>query len=492
MPNDSKRLKAFDARKLMEIAIEVMRESIPEERDDIKVPPAVGAVVWFPAEKRFETAYRGELRDGDHGEYTLLERKLGNRKLDGCVLFTTLEPCMERNPPKLCCARRVILSRIKKVYVGIEDPDITVDGKGIELLRSKGIDVEMFDRDLQEVIEQVNKQFIANANERKEVKEVERPTSFLETSAPNVDSLTLSDDALLAFCKAAAIPEVISSHAFKQRLQRLRVLDEKGAPTNNGVILFGREPRESIHEAGVLLTLLYSDGTDESENLDGPQVFVPAQLLERLKNKFPKPDDRSNAYRKDKDTSYFQLVREGIVNAIVHRDYTVSGAKIQVSATLDTVTIKSPGAPVAPITMKQLKSLNAPMRSRNPTLHYVFSRMKLAEERGLGLKSMRDAAEQAGLPRPEFSWEEPYLVLRLYRSTNAAESCLPRDIRAELNGAEIAGYEWMKTKGWITSPEYAQSQGLERRSASLHLKKFFDLGIVERQGRGRASKHRAK
>jgi predicted HTH transcriptional regulator len=41
--------------------------------------------------------------------------------------------------------------------------------------------------------------------------------------------------------------------------------------------------------------------------------------------------------------------------------------------------------------------------------------MELAEERGLGLKSMRTRATEAGLPLPKFSYHAPYLDLILYR-----------------------------------------------------------------------------
>lgn len=71
--------------------------------------------------------------------------------------------------------------------------------------------------------------------------------------------------------------------------------------------------------------------------------------------------------------------------------------------TPDTIVIKSPGGPVEPITLEQLQSFNAPMLSRNPTLHYVFGKSELAEERGLGLKTMRESATQAGLPLPKLS-----------------------------------------------------------------------------------------
>ena len=61
-------------REYMELSIEEMRKSIQEEREDGKVSPQVGAVLVKP-NGDFVTAYRGELRDGDHAEYTLLERK---------------------------------------------------------------------------------------------------------------------------------------------------------------------------------------------------------------------------------------------------------------------------------------------------------------------------------------------------------------------------------------------------------------------------------
>jgi ATP-dependent DNA helicase RecG len=82
----------LDPRKLMEQALEVMRLSIAEPRTDGKANPLVGAVLWKP-DRTVETACRGELRDGDHAEYALLERKNREKKLDRAALFATLEPC---------------------------------------------------------------------------------------------------------------------------------------------------------------------------------------------------------------------------------------------------------------------------------------------------------------------------------------------------------------------------------------------------------------
>ena len=73
-----------------------------------------------------------------------------------------------------------------------------------------------------------------------------------------------------------------------------------------------------------------------------------------------------------------------------------------------------------PITLEHLKRFTAPMLSRNPKSHYVFSRMGMAEEMGFGLKLLKNRAEQLALPLPRYSWENPYLVLTLYRSPEAS------------------------------------------------------------------------
>ncbi len=124
--------KKFDSRALMELAVQVMNDSLAERRGDGKTSPLVGAVLW-KTDGTTGTACRGELRDGDHAQFTLLERKNRSEKLDDAELFGTLEPCAPgaRRKPKLSCAERILLARIKEVWVGVEDPDPTVDRKGI-------------------------------------------------------------------------------------------------------------------------------------------------------------------------------------------------------------------------------------------------------------------------------------------------------------------------------------------------------------------------
>ena len=190
--------KKYTDKELMQMAIDVMNKSVNEPRPDGKVSPKVGAVLLFP-DGRIETAFRGELREGDHAEFTLIERKLAQENLEGSVLFTTLEPCVERNSPKVPCCRRTTNARIKKVFVGISDPDPTVDGKGIKHLELHGVEVKWFDSEFRKVIQEENKAFLNQAIERKQNTKKEDLRNSIELAIPTYDSSKFSEKALKKF-----------------------------------------------------------------------------------------------------------------------------------------------------------------------------------------------------------------------------------------------------------------------------------------------------
>lgn len=488
----------LDPRTLMNQAIEVMRQSVSEPRADGKPSPLVGVVLLKP-DGTVETACRGELRYGDHAEYTVLERKNRDCKLDGAVLFATLEPCApgSRRHPKLDCAERIVLARIKEVWIGIEDPDPTVDRKGIKHLQDSGVTVRMFDRDLQELILDENKAFIAQAVERAAAaREEKKPKTItlspLESVFAAAETKDFSTDAIEQYRAIAKIGDEVGSPAFNRRLVQQGLLKQENGrltPTGFGLLLFAKEPRTIMPQAGLLGTIHFPDGTEEPKDFDGPQVLTPGQALQWLRDKLPNPIVRSEARRREANEALFELVREGIVNALVHRDYGIEGAKCQLVGTADTITVKSPGEPVRPITLEQMQSFTAPMLSRNPVLHYVFARMGLAEERGLGLKSMKNRAQQAGLPLPRYSLDAPYLVLTVYRSPAAAVSDLKGEVLEALSKAERSGWEWLATKQTVTSSEYAAAMKVPNRTALNHIRHFTELGLVRKLGSGPATRY---
>lgn len=490
--------RRLDARKMMEMAVDIMSHSVSERRDDGKAIPVVGAVL-VKQDGSVESASRGELRDGDHAEFALLERKNRSSKLDGAVLFSTLEPCApgSRRHPKLGCAERIVLARIKEVWIGIEDPDPTVDRKGIKYLQDSGVKVHLFDRDLQEIIQEKNRNFIDQAEDRAAAAregKTSKPIilSGLEAALASTNLQDFQKKALEAYRASAGITEKVATTPFNRRLLLQGLLQEqhgKLVPTGFGLLLFGKEPRSRMSQAGLLGTIHFADGTEETRDFDGPAVFAPEQALQWLKDKLPNPIDRTRAQRREVNATLFELLREGIVNALVHRDYGIAGAKCQLVVRPEKILVMSPGLPVEPITMGQLQAFDAPMLSRNPALHFVFAKMKLAEERGLGLKSMRLRAAEAGLPLPEYSYKAPYVVLTLYREAKAAIPVTRGNILAELSEAERAGWDWLVTRETITTAEYQKVMNLPNRTAKNHLRKLTGLGLLKMVGAARATRY---
>ena len=483
-----------DPRKLMELAIKVMQESVPEPRADGKASPLVGAVLWKP-DGTVDTAYRGELRDGDHAEFTLLERKNRDKKLDGCKLFATLEPCAQgaRSHRKLPCAERIVLARIKEVWVGITDPDPKVDRKGIKYLQDNGVTVNMFDRDLQDLIHDTNKDFIAQALDRAEESR-KKPgvttLSSLENAFTKGTPDDLSSDALDQYRTTAKISGDIA--AFNRRLVQqglLKEQDKRLIPTGFGMLLFGKEPRVAMPQAGLLATIHHSPTSEETENFEGSMVLIPDRVEKWLSEKLPNIIDRSQMQRTAVPPVPFEMVREAVVNALIHRDYDIRAAKCQLVIDANTIVVKSPGAPLPPITLKQLQEFKAPMLSRNPELHYVFARMGMAEERGLGIKTLQNRANELGLPLPKYSFEDPYLVLTIYRTKVSATLTLGLKILNALNKDERAGWEFLSRHTFITTKAYAEHMGFDTRKAQRHFRRFVDLGLLKRFGEGPASEY---
>lgn len=143
------------------LAIEEAKKSVAE---DDRPHPKVGAVVVKDG-KVLTKAHRGE-NPKSHAEYIALEEKLSSETLAGATVYTTLEPCTKRNPPKICCAQRLVDRRVARVFIGMLDPNADIRGLGEQLLSDAGIDTQLFPRDLKVQVEEMNRAFIRDQKEK--------------------------------------------------------------------------------------------------------------------------------------------------------------------------------------------------------------------------------------------------------------------------------------------------------------------------------------
>ncbi|WP_297983812.1 ATP-binding protein, partial [uncultured Methanobrevibacter sp.] len=96
----------------------------------------------------------------------------------------------------------------------------------------------------------------------------------------------------------------------------------------------------------------------------------------------------------------FEAIREALVNALAHRDYTIQTASITFYIYPDRIEIKSPGRLVYPLKVSELEE-NKPIH-RNETLSRIFSKTIYMEHVGTGIKRMKDEMKRFGLEEPEF------------------------------------------------------------------------------------------
>lgn len=472
----------------MELAIKVMNDSIQEPRDD-KVSPKVGAVLIKP-DGSTETASRGELREGDHAEFTLLERKNRAIPLNGSILFATLEPCAPgaRNHPKLGCAERIVNARIKKVFVGIEDPDPKVDRKGINYLIENGIEVEMFPADLQKQIRVANKQFIKEAEDRAKTaksKKSKKVLSIKEQLEPNANLDDLNKNQIEYFIEKAKIDAKFGTSKFYRIFKQLGLIeqaDNEYQPTGLGLLLFGTKPQYTYANALIRTTYKTEGRGEDIDTIEGSLIEQVDKIQNWYETRIGKQIDRSSAKRKTIYDYPLVVFREAVINAIVHRDYDIEGAPIYFEINDDAIIIKSPGEPVKPLKLEQIKQFSAPSLSRNPKIMYVFDQLELVEQRGLGFSTIKELPEKFDIPLPLVEYEEPYMVFTFPRSNEALKRIDDTPGLSELNDEEIKGLDWIRVQSEVSTRQYANHFDYGYKKSQRHLAKMRDLNLIEDNG----------
>lgn len=460
---DMKKMTDLD---YMRLSIEEMRKSIQESRNDDKVSPKVGAVL-VRNDGSFVAAHRGELREGDHAEYTLLERKCTAENVTGTVVFTTLEPCCERHFPKVSCSQRLIEARIKKVYIGIEDPDPTVSGKGKQRLMDAGIEVAMYPPDLQKEIEDANREFLKGAFKRRLEQKTEDEQPILQ-AVPHTSLDMLQTKAVNTFLRRLGVTGIDTKEGKSAllQLQMITKVKDDFVPTQWGLLLFGKRPQLSYPNAVIRATYKIGQQEIDLPVIDGPLVEQSEKLYAWYKDKLKYHIDRSEPTRKKVYDVPTEVISELVKNAIIHRDYAMKGAPIYFEINDESIIIKSPGKPIEPITIPQIQTFNAPSLSRNPLVMFAFDKLDLAEQRGLGFETIR---QMPVAQRPRVTFEDPYMVFTLPLVEKSDSKKLPHEIITQ----------FVEANETFTRREFEEYLGVSQKTAIRQINKLIEDGLIE-------------
>lgn len=133
--------------------------------------PDVGVVILDEYGNELSGAFRHEIREF-HGEVSAIVKLCGKRKIKKLekihTVVTTLEPCSVRTKNDMFpCVKLLIHYGVKRVYIGQFDSDITVRGRGANILDYYGVEVSTFiDRDAKEEVRKVVNKSYNSHNEK--------------------------------------------------------------------------------------------------------------------------------------------------------------------------------------------------------------------------------------------------------------------------------------------------------------------------------------
>ena len=146
-----------------------------------------------------------------------------------------------------------------------------------------------------------------------------------------------------------------------------------------------------------------------SEMLDGAMQFVSRNM--RTKTII----NPQTGKREDRTDYPITAIREAILNALVHRDYSIhtEGMPVQVIMFEDRIEIRNPGGIYGRIKIDQLGKVQPD--TRNPVIASELEVLRITENRYSGIPTIRRMMEEYNLPQPEFLDERGSFIVKLYK-----------------------------------------------------------------------------
>jgi ATP-dependent DNA helicase RecG len=277
---------------------------------------------------------------------------------------------------------------------------------------------------------------------------------------------------------------------FEQILSQLRIMiDTDGVlrPTLAGLLMFGAYPQRFEQQMVVVFLQFY--GTTTTEEAPSGERFLDNRKFEGTIKEII---DSATAYvmagmrkgslirgvtRQDIPEYPEVALREAIVNAVAHRDYShfVRGSHIQVRMFADRLEVENPGGLYGGVTIDKLQEGQS---TRNRLLVQLMEDMHLVENRGSGIDAMLDAMQKKGLPAPVFEDKRTSFLVKFYQVMTAERSEEEQRVLA-----------YVKEHGSIKRAEAQKLLDVSDRRAKYVLEKMEKARLLRQEGRQKSARY---
>ena len=231
------------------------------------------------------------------------------------------------------------------------------------------------------------------------------------------------------------------------------------------VLLFHPDPEKFVTNAYVKIGFFESDSDLRFQDEVHGNLFEQVEkTMELLFTKYIKAMiSYDDIYRIETFEYPKEAVREALLNAIAHKDYT-GATPIQISVYKDKIMIWNYGELPENWTIDTLQKKHSSI-PHNPDISNAFFRIGYIEAWGRGIRKMNEQCAAAGLPQPLYYYESSGFWV-VFRKDLFNEE----DLQAKgLNPRQIKAVVYVKEKGKITNKEYQEINQVSKRTANTDL-----------------------
>ena len=262
---------------------------------------------------------------------------------------------------------------------------------------------------------------------------------------------------------------------------------DDGTPTVAGLLLFGKQPQAFLPQSGAIFVKFLGKeprgrdgqaGYGRRVEIQGPA----ARIIERawsLVNEEMRVEAVVTGLKREEQPEYPPFaVREALVNAICHRDYRLSGRRVEIRMYEDRLEVISPGGLPGFITVDNIVEEHF---SRNPRLVAGLFQWGYIEELGLGIDRMIEEMLEHGHAAPEFI-AKPYAFTVLLHN-NLERRPMPQPWPTNMNERQMKAMHFLDEHGRITNRDYRQlCAEVNPETLRLDLVDLVDKGLILKIG----------
>lgn len=214
-------------------------------------------------------------------------------------------------------------------------------------------------------------------------------------------------------------------------------------PTHAGILLFGKDPQRFIRSAEITAVRFAGDTMSDTFSRQDITGTLPDQIRRAetfLVDHLRKGVKLQHTMTRQESFEYpMEAARELVVNAVAHRNYSISGDGIRLYIFKDRMEVSSPGGLPGPVTIANIKDERF---SRNPAIVQVLSDMGFIERLGYGVDRVIELMRSQDLREPEFKETDGGFRVVLYNQATEEQKSADRpeiniELPAEYDGIAI-------------------------------------------------------